>query len=499
PAEIKALLSELRGNFNNERLESFIAKTQHDLLQSIVVPFGLGKLLSAYDKTGGNVDTIYNVRTGIYATDEEKAAYNKEVATYEENSKYYSDAVYKDKNYKDRGKEIHKARESNGVQDSYSDKIMWNHKELNIDHVISLKQTHHDAGRVLADVKTEDLSNIPENLTPTSESANKSKNSKSPEQFASHLEEKALDRQARIQVLNEKSSLTDIENKELKKLNTLENVDPDRVREKGRIAQEAQDKRVNGEYYSSEKFLTNTVGTSAMEGVKMGAQQAFGVLLIELFTASFNEIRAAFNEGLEGESLLDDICIRLKRIGKNISTKWKDFFEGFCAGLISGFISNIVTVMINVFATTSKRLVRMIREGIFSLLKALKMLLAPPQGITYREAAHEAMKLLVAGGFIATGVVLEEFVEKLILSIPFLIPIAHIVTAVIVGAITVIVTALFIYLIDQLDLLNVIKIGKDKYIIENLDNDIKSKLQGCERIGMQLDDYLDFTDTVSAT
>ena len=198
--------------------------------------------------------------------------------------------------------------------------------------------------------------------------------------------------------------------------------------------------------------------------------------------------------------MYEDIKIRLKRIGNNISAKWKDFFEGGIVGLVSGFISNILTILINVIVTTGKRTVRMIREGMFSMLKALKTLLLPPKGMTYRETAHEAMKLLVAGGLIATGVFMEEVVEEFLLSIPFLAPIAQIATAVIVGCLTVTITAFLIYLIDRLDLLNVIKNEKDKYIIASLDSDIKIKLESCERIAVQIDDYLllDFTNLLSA-
>lgn len=483
PAETKALLFELSEKFNKKRLDSLMDQTEHDLVHSIAVPFGLGKLLSAYDKTGGNVDTIHNVRDGIYATNEEKDA-------YENRGEYDSDVVHKDKNYINRNREVSKAKKSDGIQDGYSNEILTAHDKVDLDHVISAKQTHDDRGRVLAGISTENLANIPENLTSTSSSINRSKQAEPPDEFASKLDEQSQPRRIRIQELNQKQNLTDKERSELSKLTVLDNADTDKIREQGKKSQDAQDKKVNGEYYSSEKFRTNTLHTSAKEGVKMGAQQAFGLLLTELFTNSFIEIRAAFNHRLEGEALLEDIGVRLKRIGNNTLAKWKDFFEVGVAGLISGFISNIITVLINVFATTSKRLVRMIREGIFSLLKALKTLLLPPEGMTYREAAHEAMKLFVAGGTIATGIVLEEVVENAIKLIPFLIPIAPSVTAVIVGSITVIVTALLMYLIDKIDLLNVVKIEKDKYILENLDNSIQNKLQSCERIATQNDEYL---------
>lgn len=55
-------------NPHNARFEQMIQECKQSIIQSIVVPFGLGKILAAYDKVGGNVDTIHNARKGIYAT-----------------------------------------------------------------------------------------------------------------------------------------------------------------------------------------------------------------------------------------------------------------------------------------------------------------------------------------------------------------------------------------------------------------------------------------------
>ena len=123
-------------------------------------------------------------------------------------------------------------------------------------------------------------------------------------------------------------------------------------------------------------------------------------------------------------------------------------FRVFGDGFISGFTSNAVTVLINTFVTTGKRVVRLIREGILSLLKALKMLVLPPEGLTFSEAAHESMKLLAAGGIVVGGVALEESVELLIKSVPVLIPYASVLTAVFVGALTALCMTFVCYLID---------------------------------------------------
>ncbi len=483
PAEVKALLKDLKKSFDKDRLEKLLNQTKKDILFSIAGPFGLGHVIAGYDKAGGNVDTIHNVREGTYATSQEQQA-------YESKGDYDSYEVHSDTKYKEVNKIHSEQQKSVGIKDVYSDNIINLKDKRNLDHVISGKQTHDDRGRVLAEIDTKDLANTDTNLKSTSEILNKSKGAKSPEEFATYLETSSSDRKDRIQALKNSPNPTEKENKELKKLLTLDSANPDEIRKEGIKAQEAQDIQINREYYFGTKFLKNSLGTSVTEGSKMGAQQAFGVLLVELFSSSFSEIKKAFNEGREGESLYNDIKIRLERIGSNLLDKWKDVIKGFSGGFISGFISNLITTIINMITTTGKRLVRMIREGIFSLLKALKLMLFPPENISFREATHEAMKLFAAGGVIITGVALEELVEKILLNIPFLAPFAPMATAVIVGSLTAVAMALVTYLIDKLDILGVIKIEQNKYILKSLDGNIQERLENCKNIVDEINTYL---------
>lgn len=222
----------------------------------------------------------------------------------------------------------------------------------------------------------------------------------------------------------------------------------------------------------------------------MGVQQGFGILLVELFSQVMKEIRDIFKNGKELDSWVQDIKIRLRRIGANVAAKWKDALDGFISGGISGFISNFITVMVNRFVTTCARMVRLIREGVFSLFKAAKTVLFRPEGTSFRESAHEASKLVMSGVIVAGGVLLEEAIESLISSIPLLAPIATTITMVIVGSITGIAMAMSAYIIDRLDLLRVIEVEQHNYVIKNLDNRIAASLDHSEEIAGKMEQYL---------
>jgi uncharacterized protein (UPF0335 family) len=184
-----------------------------------------------------------------------------------------------------------------------------------------------------------------------------------------------------------------------------------------------------------------------------GMQQAIGLVMTEFFTALFDEIldiyKNGFSNGFDNDKFFNILKQRLKRIALKIKDKWKDVATIFKDGFLSGFISNLVTTVINAFVTTGKRVVRIIREGIFSLFRAIKLLLFPPNGMSFEDAMHEAKKLIASGLIISLGVIIEEYIDKLIRSTGALSPFADILTTVLVGAITGLSVTMVVYHIDK--------------------------------------------------
>jgi len=475
--EVDRLLTDLRTSFHQQRLDDVLGSLKKEVIASIVGPFGLGKALSAYDKAGGNVDTVHNAREGVYSTVAERQR-------YDDRGDYDPELYHKHQGYRVKNGQDTKSQKNGTLRDSYTGKKLHPNKKRNLDHTISAKEVHDDAGRVLAEVDGPTVASSKSNLNATSEHINNKsgKAALTTDEFLAKLERTAPERKARIEELSAKRELSEKESRELERFRVHEEVDADRMRQIDQDARKDYDAKINKKYYTSKKFASNTIKTGVDEGAKMGVQQAIGLLLVEFLSNSFIEIKQSFNQGLEGETLIHDIRIRLERIGKKCASKWKDMIEGFSGGFISGFISNLVTTLVNVFITTSKRFVRMIREGVFSLLKALKLILLPPPNMTFLESMHEATKLFAAGGIIIAGVALEEVVEKFVLSVPALAPIATLVTSVLVGSLTAISMALISYLIDKIDLLGVIKIEQSKFVLNSLDESIENRLKRCEEL-----------------
>jgi hypothetical protein len=465
PEEAKEFLNKFKNDFNQARFDQLINDCKKDVINSIVTPFGLGKVVAAYDKVGGNVDTVHNVRSGVYVTENEQNA-------YENRGAYDSDKYHKDQNYIDTNRQHSKDRKNGTAVDYMSGKILNPNESHDLDHVVSAKEIHDDAGRVLAGIDGTKLANTDTNLKPTDKTANRSKKADSMEVFLTKKNEKIQ----KIEELKSKDSLSDTEQNELQKLEKLKSIDDEKAMKIDKDARKTQDSTINKEYYTSEKFAKNTAKEGVNEGYKMGAQQAIGLVMSELFTAVFDEIldiyKHGFSSGFDDERFFSVLKERLNNIAKRLIAKWKEVAIAFKDGFISGFISNLVTTVINMFVTTGKRLVRIIREGIYSLFRAVKLLLFPPENMSYEEAMHEAKKLIAAGLIVSLGVMIEESVAAFIKKIPIMMPFSDTLSAIFVGAITGLAITMTVYHID--------KNKNDKDAIKLLITQTDSKLEDCE-------------------
>jgi len=440
--EAEEFLINFKKDFNQARFNQLVSDCKKDVISSIVTPFGIGHIVAAYDKTGGNVDTVNNVRDGVYATEQEQNTYNIR-------GDYNSDEYHKDKSFININKKHSQDRKDGKAIDYMAGDKLDQHQSHDLDHVKSAKEIHDDAGRVLAEMDGSTLANTETNLKPTTASSNRSKKADSMEDFLA----KKNERIEKIDDLKNKDSLSTQEQNELDKLEKLEKIDDKMAMEVDKKARQEIDKEINKTYYTSKKFAKNTAITGATEGAKMGMQQALGLIITEFFAAVFDEILDIYKNGystnFEDDRFFIVLKERLKRIAIRIKDKWKDVAMAFKDGFLSGFISNLVTVVINAFVTTGKRVVRIIREGIYSLFKAAKILIFPPKNMTYEEALHEVKKLLATGLIVSLGVIIEQYIDTLIKGTVALEPFSDILTTVFVGAITGLAITMTIYYIDK--------------------------------------------------
>jgi len=469
--EVKELLGIIETEYDDQKFNNLLSACKNDVLSALVGPFGLGSLVAMGDKNGGNVDTINNAREGVYATDKEKQL-------YESRGDYDSSKYHGHKDYIGTNRQDSEQQKNGTLNDAYTDNKISSRDKRDLDHTISSKEIHDDPGRVLAEKNGADAANTQTNLNSTERTINRAKGSKTTEEFIEYLERTKPERKNKIQELSNKSNLTVKEQKELKKLKALDSVDENKIREKDEQARKSYNSDLNKEYYLSKKFAINVAKTGVKEGAKMGLQQAMGLVFCEFFQATFDEAKDVYHHGFkagsENDSFFHVLKKRFLRIASRIATRWKDVFKAFGAGFISGFLSNLVTVVINMFVRTGKRMVRIIREGFFSLLKAVKMLCFPPKGMTFAQAAHESSKLIATGLMVVGGIALEQHIDNLIKASPMIEPFADIITTVIVGALTGLATTFIVYGIDKLDLFKVNDKEKHEYVMGKMEANLNN-------------------------
>lgn len=456
------ILTALKNEFHSGRVDDVISELGRGVVAAIAGPFGLGKALSVYDKVGGNVTTVNNANKGIYASDEDR--YDRAEYDRYKNSQ---GEQFAGSGKSSVGAKFTKSKmdEGQNVTDAYTGKRQ-KASTTSPDHIESLSQFHKDGGFMISSKRKADFATDIDNLALTDRSINAS--------MRDYDKKEWLDKRREDGASNAEHF----------------GLDKKRLESELDRASKAKEKHLPDTKEKTEYYMKETARTGVSEGARMGFQQAVGVLLVEFFSSSIVEIKDLFKNGLEGKGLIDELKIRLGRVARGLIEKKNDLFSQFSGGFLSGLLSNLVTTIVNMFVTTGKRVVRMIREGVMSLVHAVKIMIFPPEGMKFSEVIHESTKLVFAGGVVVAGVLLEEAVEKVLAGFPVLTPVSTMMTAAIVGSLTAVAAALVVYLVDKMDVFNAIKDQELKFVAERLDKKMIASIEECESLSYEISYYV---------
>jgi hypothetical protein len=468
--EIREFEQNLGRGFAEANTQDLLIDCRKRTIENIIGPLGLGKFVSLYDRVGGNVDTIQNVRqTGA---DGKPIGTGKFQKDYDNNEEYDSTKYHKDERYKKKNKEVSEQKNKGALDDSYTDKHVEQNQDTDLDHVISAKEINDDPGRVLAGIDGVGLANSDSNLKATDKSINRSKKAKSMSEFIAYLDATREQRQKEIDELKDKQELTDKERKKLKKLIALESADKELMLKTDKEARDEYNSKINWAYYTSTKFYKDLGISSGVEGIKMGFQQSVGLLCTDLSNALFDEIVDMFRhgvvDGVHVQDTLSALKLRLRRVAVMVWSDWKNLTVAFKDGAVSGVISNVITTLINIFFTTAKNIVRIIREGTFVLFRAAKTIFLSPKNADPADIWDAAVKIIVTGAGTLGGIALEEALSKGLVSIPLIVPIASELSAVLSGILTGLATSVTLFAIEKWDPFGIRDVKKRRYIQEKL-------------------------------
>lgn len=118
----------------------------------------------------------------------------------------------------------------------------------------------------------------------------------------------------------------------------------------------------------------------------------------------FEKHRRSFDAG----DFLQDAAEALRAVWQRVQGKFSTFLTSFKDGAIGGVLSSITTTLFNIFFTTKKMMVRLIREMWNNLVQAFKVMVFNPEGLAPGQLAKAVSKLVAAGVAVAAGVVVNE-------------------------------------------------------------------------------------------
>jgi hypothetical protein len=421
--------------FDRRRREESWAALRTNCSAAILGPFGLGRLVALGDKDGGNVTTLHGFKQGIVASEADRRRYDA----------WPKDGTFDGSRYRSglSDERRHRFQDPESLVDGYTGKRLTRDGRTHIDHIIPIRKIARDPKNDLYDVDRDALANHGDNRTYADASLNHSKG------------DRDLDKWAQSSAAGGKTNSERFA------------LDPARVSEQS--ARARRHERSTQLRHQLRKQGPEILGSGLLEGTKLGTQQALALVLHEFVDALCDQLEDVCRHGLQGESdarFLAVLKLRLSQVAQKVAARWEGVCGAFGKGLLFGFLSNLITVFVNLFATTGKRAVRMIREGVSSVGQAAWMLCFPPEGLTLAQTAHAASKVAAAGLVITATLLVEQQLEALLAAVPLLGALAAPLTSVLAGCLAAVLTALLGHALDRIDLLGVIEAERRAFALE---------------------------------
>lgn len=359
-------------------MDSIFKQYEKVIVESLITSFGLDFIIK--DQHGGDVDTIHNVRQ---IGKDEKMTYKNEQnrKNYNNNGEYNSYEYHHHSDYINKNRDIKNKKTNGELKDAYTGKNIGPDQKSDLDHVVSAKEIHDDRGRVLAGLNGADLANSDSNLQATTPGINRSK--------------KADDMNTYIE--KNKDKFTKQEKDKMKKVD--------------KQARKEYDAKIAKEYYTSKKFAKDVGIAAGNVGIKMGARQALGFIFSEIWFAIKEEFYS-FSEEFEFEKLLKSIGNGIKKGFQRAKENYKELMSKVLEGALAGALSSLTTTLCNIFFTTAKNVVKIIRQTYASLVQAVKILFINPDNLPFGERMRAVVKILATGATVVLGSLVSEAIGK---------------------------------------------------------------------------------------
>lgn len=392
-------LESLHDKYSEKDAGQLLVLCKNTVIESITGQFGMASMFIAA-KDGGSSTTTHNFKKGITSTDADKNRHETYTANNDGSREWNGtrkEAGY-DKGFSERRKKDFQTKDM--IIDGYTGKPLPKDGRAHIDHVVSAKEIESQAEYHLYRSSEEraKMATSDKNTTYTEASANQSKGDAPMKEWLDKKSKSGETNAERYGIDRDKALKIDAEARKSIQLEVT-------------VA-------------AVKKHSKELLATGGADAAKMAAYHALGAILRDLTQAVFEEVHITFRQ--RGNESLKEIGIRFQTrtvtLLTELKAKWKDILTGSLEAGLTAFLSNIVIFVINLFFTTLKKLVSIIRAGFVSLCQAVKILASPPEGMDREEVNYQALKILTAGLIGAASLGLNATIEKLLEAVPGLQP-----------------------------------------------------------------------------
>lgn len=365
-------------SFKNSSFNEILDEYRSVVISSLITAFGLDQIIFNDDKKGGNVQTIHNASNGIYANE-----MFKERGERKYNRDDYATAAYMNKRRKEEFKNIDR------IYDCYTGRELPKDGRTHLEHIVSAKENHDRTDmRILFSV--EEMSNIinqESNTTYIDGSMNQSKNDKQLKEWESQKSTK-----------DKSKTNGEYYGVDFKKAHKAD--------EKSRRTIDEQVTRRKIEHYSQ-----SMVKDSLKQGSRMAIRQGLGIVFTEVALTVMDEVPKIIHQ-LKGnfsvERFFSKISDLISVAFQRVKLKLGHILEGIKTGFTSGIFNSIITTIINIFLTTGKNIIRLIRQAMVSITEAVRILFFDREKRTTGERMLAASKIIITGASTVLGVFVEQ-------------------------------------------------------------------------------------------
>lgn len=371
-------------------------------MEKIGNPESLGKVISdeIWNQFSNQIGLDITSETLIEKYDQEHPE------DYEEVGK----RVMSDNRYKEANKEMKRQQQEGELVDAYTGKKINAKDKANLDHVVSRKEIYENKRRRQANIPTEDLANKKENLQPTNEALNKSKNKKSVDEYIAQREEREKSLREQNERANKKideSNMSAADKKKAKEENNKRL--QDKLAADDKLMKEADEKARSAINRDIAIGVTKEIGKKAsIDALKQMSIEALFTLLKEIIKGL---VRFFKTQAKNLQSFFSEMKEALHRFFNKIT----NFLQTGAKSFIGTVISEIVGPIIN----TVKKISSLLKQGVSTVWDAIKYMRDPSHRDEPFSIKVAQVTKIIVGGLTAIGAIFGgELFEKALLTIP---------------------------------------------------------------------------------